>query len=56
MRGFDNYERNTGKRHPLQPEVVSTGTKRAVGSVPLTDEDKDKDKELWYGMDARLND
>jgi hypothetical protein len=28
-RGFETYERNTGKRHPLQPDVVA-GTKRAV--------------------------
>jgi hypothetical protein len=44
--GFDNYEKNTGQRHPLQPEAVS---KRALGSVPLTDDDVDNDEGLWYG-------
>ena len=39
MRSLDNYEKNTGQRHPMQPEVVS---RRAVGNVSLIDEDKDQ--------------
>jgi hypothetical protein len=53
MRSFDNYERNTGQRHPMQPEVVN---KRAVGNVLLIDDDKDHEKELWYGTLDRLRD
>jgi hypothetical protein len=51
MRGFDNYQRNTGARHPIQPEVVDTGSKRAVGKNPLTDESE----QLWQGMSVLLN-
>jgi hypothetical protein len=35
-RGFETYERNTGKRHPLQPDVVSAGTKRGFVSDGIT--------------------
>jgi hypothetical protein len=30
-RAFETYERNTGKRHPLQSDVVSAGIKRDFG-------------------------
>jgi hypothetical protein len=53
MRGFDNYEKNTGQRHPMQPEGLS---KRAVGNVPLIDHDVDHEKELWYGTFDVLRD
>jgi hypothetical protein len=46
MNGLNNYEKNTGQRHPIQPDVVSTGSKRAVGKDPLTDHFDN----LWYGM------
>ncbi|KIM26783.1 hypothetical protein M408DRAFT_177621 [Serendipita vermifera MAFF 305830] len=45
MRGFDTYQRNTGQRHPAQPEVASTASKRAVGKDALTDDAE----ELWHG-------
>jgi hypothetical protein len=35
-RGFETYERNTGKRHPLQSDVVSAGTKRDFAQQDIT--------------------
>ncbi|KAG8805054.1 hypothetical protein FRC17_005752 [Serendipita sp. 399] len=48
MRGFQTYSRNTGQRHPLQPEVVNNDStsKRAVGKDSLTDDSE----QLWYGV------
>jgi cathepsin D len=43
LRGLLNYERNTGKRHPLSLGVRDF--KRAIVSNPLTDEDG----QVWYG-------
>jgi hypothetical protein len=56
MNGFDNYERNTGQRHPMQPEAVSTSSKRDAGTVPLTPESLDTNEGVWSGMLARLSD
>jgi hypothetical protein len=44
-RGFETYERNTGKRHPLQPDVVA-GTKRGVISEELLK----GSSQYWEGM------
>jgi hypothetical protein len=52
MRSLENYERNTGKRHPLQSEVVPS-VKREVGNVTLTDV-KYADETLWFGTFSRL--
>ncbi|KAG9052915.1 hypothetical protein FS842_009044 [Serendipita sp. 407] len=48
MRGFRTYNRNTGERHPLQPDETSndSASKRAVGKDSLTD----GSEQLWYGM------
>jgi hypothetical protein len=56
MRGFENYESNTGKRHPLQPDVIP-GVKRGVGNgnVPL-DYVYYVDEPFWFGMFARFRD
>jgi hypothetical protein len=35
-RGLETYHRNTGKRHPLQPDVVSADAKRDFGEQPIT--------------------
>jgi len=43
-RGLDNYERNTGKRHALRSEGLSTGTKHA------TDNLDGGYKGIWWGM------
>ncbi|KAG8797102.1 hypothetical protein FRC20_005065, partial [Serendipita sp. 405] len=47
MRGFRTYNRNTGERHPLQPDETSndSASKRAVGKDSLTD----GSEQLWYG-------
>jgi len=45
LRGFENYQQNTGQRHPIQPEADTTGSKRAVGKDPLTDDAE----QLWQG-------
>jgi hypothetical protein len=42
--GFNAFEANTGKAHPLSSEK-SRAAKRKVGSDPLTD----AQEELWYG-------
>jgi len=42
QRGFDAYERNTGKAHPLASKRIS---KRKSASDSLTDDDS----QLWYG-------
>lgn len=42
-RGFEAYEQNAGKRHPLAPDVVTS--KRDVGNLPLTSEMG----LIWYG-------
>jgi cathepsin D len=42
LQGFDNYERNTGQRHPLAPDI--TNFKRSVAHEPLSDESV-----LWRG-------
>jgi hypothetical protein len=49
---FENYERNTGRRHPMLPEVDSPGSWRA--SVPLIDENAEQTDKLWHGIVARL--
>lgn len=41
-RGFANYEKNTGQKHPL---ASSSKSKRATGNDPLTDDSS----QLWYG-------
>jgi cathepsin D len=38
------FQRNTGKPHPLAGGI-KTSSKRATGSVTLTDDNSD----LWYG-------
>lgn len=47
MRGFQAYQRNTGQRHKLQPDVAvdSENSKRAVGKDALVDDSE----ELWHG-------
>jgi hypothetical protein len=52
MRGFDNYERNTGQRHPMHPKVA----KRDFSSEPLVDEHDNQTGKLWHGIVARLRD
>jgi hypothetical protein len=52
LRGFDNYQKNTGERHPIQPEADSTGSKRAVGKDALTDDSE----QLWQGLHIILCD
>jgi len=51
-RGFETYQKNTGKRHPLQPDSVSAGTKRDIASEDLLE----GWKHYWMGMYARLED
>jgi hypothetical protein len=41
-RGFDNFAKNTGERHPSAPPQ----RKRAVGHDALTDDNN----QLWQGM------
>ena len=49
-RAFENYERHTGQRHPLQPKVASAGSKRAVANEPLIDESEEQTGKLWHGI------
>jgi cathepsin D len=42
LQGFDNYERNTGQRHPLSPDIKDF--KRNLAHEPLSDEGI-----LWTG-------
>ena len=42
QRGFVNYEKNTGQKHPL---AGSSNSKRATGKDSLTDDSS----QLWYG-------
>lgn len=43
QRGFANYEKNTGQKHPLAAK--SNNSKRATGKDALTDDSA----QLWYG-------
>lgn len=43
LRGLDTYSRNSGQRHPLTPDIVTS--KRAVGEDPLVDQSS----QLWTG-------
>jgi hypothetical protein len=51
-RGFETYQQKTGKRHPLQPDVVSAGTKRDVIKEDLVG----GPGQYWTGMCAILCD
>lgn len=51
-RGFKGYQRNTGKRHPLQPDAVSAGTKHDGASETLIEGSTN----YWIGMYAILRD
>ena len=54
-RSWDNYERNTGERHSMQPKVASAGSKRSIefASDPLYDEGTGN---FWTGIIAILHD
>jgi hypothetical protein len=55
-RSLDKYERNTGKRHPMQSEVVNAGSKRLVGIDPLDDEHDEGTGTFFTGIVTNLCD
>jgi hypothetical protein len=54
-RRLDNYERKTGKRHPMHSEIARAGSKRLVGIDPLDDEHDEGIGNYWTGIVAILH-
>ena len=49
-RAFDNYERNIGKRNPLEPNVDSAGRRRTFYNETLFNEHSADEGNFFHGI------